>query len=265
MLITKKIKFLSHWAAYSGSPQRKPPRTRSKAKGLLRAAVCVCLLWAAFGLPGCGSDGPGDGEAYLLRSGDRKVTPREFLEALELVKTAYPDSGEPGAQGRAEARSTLLDEMAVELVLSRRADELSLSVADAELEAAVAALTADYPPGVFERTLVESAVSVETWKRRLRARLLMEKVMDADLQDAAGITAEEVADHYSRFYRGRAAGADSAEGLQRLKESIVADLRRQKIEDAYGDWITRLKEKFPVEINQEVWGRLQKPSEAGDS
>lgn len=229
----------------------------SKRGGVRRAVLCFSLLWAVSGLPGCGANGAGEAEGYLIRSGDRKVTAREFLEALELAKTAYPDSVEPGAA--AAARSNLLEEMAAELVLSRRAHELGLSVTDEELDAAVLAVTADYPPGVFERTLVESAVRVDSWKKRMRARLLVDKVMAADLQAAAGITAEEVADHYARHYRGRAAAADSEEQFQRLKESIVADLRHQKIEAAYGGWIKRLKEKFPVEINPDEWSRLQSP------
>jgi hypothetical protein len=91
-------------------------------------------------------------------------------------------------------------------------------------------------------------------------------VMAPDLQAAADLTAEEVADHYARHYRGRAAAADSEEQFQRLKESIVAELRHQKIEAAYGDWIKRLKEKFPVEINPDEWSRLQcPPGAAGGS
>ena len=42
-----------------------------------------------------------------------------------------------------------------------------------------------------------------------------------------------------------------------MKETIVADLQRQKIEDAYDAWIARLKEKFPVDVNREAWGRLE--------
>ncbi|MCU0561605.1 MAG: SurA N-terminal domain-containing protein [Desulfobacterales bacterium] len=262
MLIVKKIKILSYCAALRELLRRKRRCAGPKRNGLHGAALWLSLLWALSGLPGCGSGGSGDVEAYLLRCGDRSVTAREFLEALELVKTAYPSSLEPGAAAAAEARSHLLDELAAELVMSRRADELGLAVADGELDAAVAAVAADYPPGVFERTLVESAVSPDSWKRRLRARLLMEKVMAADLQDAAGVTAEEVAQHYGRHYRGRAAAADSQELFQQLKESIVADLRRQKTEAAYGDWIKRLREKFPVEINSEEWRRLQGSSGA---
>ena len=222
-----------------------------KIKILCGIAIAVAVLL------GCGAGGPVETEDYLIRSGERKVTSREFLQALEFVKTAYPDSLEPWAGGLAEARSNLLEEMATELVLLQRAEELGLAVDDAELEAAVAAIAADYPPGVFEQTLVASAVSLEAWKRRLRVRLLMEKVMEADLQEPAGITAEEVTAHYDRHYRGRAAAAGSKEEFHRLKEAIVADVRRQKVETAYGDWIMRLRERFPVEINPKAWGRLQ--------
>ncbi len=210
----------------------------------------LCLL-------ACGSGGPVEPEEYLIRSGERTVTAREFLQALEIAKTAYPDSLEPGNRGMAAARSSLLEEMAIELVLLQRADELGLAVTDAELESAVAAVAADYPPGVFEQTLVESAVSRDAWRKRLQVRLLMEKVMESDLQGQAGITAEEVAAAYERHYRGRAAAAGSEAEFDRLKQAIVTDVRRQQIETAYGDWIMRLKERFPVEVNPEVWNRLQ--------
>jgi hypothetical protein len=264
MLIVKKIKILSDQMTCGCTGPRAMRNKWPSRAGMLRAALWLYLLWTASGFSGCGPGGRGDAEEYLIRSGDRKVTSRTFLEALELVKTAYPGSVERGGAGSADARSNLLNEMAVELVLNRRAEELGLSVTDTELDTAVAAVTADYPPGEFERTLVESAVSVETWKQRLRARLLLEKVMEADLQEVAGITAEEVADHYSHHYRGRAAAADTEELFHQLKRSIVADMRRQKLEAAYGDWIRRLQEKFPVEINQEEWDRLQGSSEASD-
>jgi parvulin-like peptidyl-prolyl isomerase len=210
-------------------------------------------------LAGCGPGGSVETEEYLIRSGEQKVTAREFLQALEIAKAAYPDGLEPAGRGIAEARAILLEEMATELVLLRRAAELGLSVPDDQLEAAVAAIMADYPPGVFEQTLVESAVSLNTWKKRLQVRLLMEKVMEADLQELAVVTAEEVAVHYDRHYRGRAAAAGSEDEFQRLKESIVADVRRQKLEDTYGGWIRRLRERFPVEINPDAWGRLREP------
>jgi hypothetical protein len=176
-----------------------------------------------------------------------------------LTQAAYPGSGVQNPAGMKEARTQLLNEMATELVMFNRAEELGLSVSDAEIETAVAAVRSDYPPGVFEQTLIESAVSFDAWKHRLRSRLLMEKLVDAELRGQIVISAEDVAGYYDEHYRGKAAGADSDEKFQKLKETIVADLQRQKIEDAYGAWIARLKEKYPVDVNREAWNRLEGP------
>jgi hypothetical protein len=224
-----------------------------------RAVGRIALFLGLLSLLGCGPSGSEPVEDYLIRVGERKVTVREFLKAFELAQAAYPGSVSQNPSGLNEARTQLLNEMATELVMAKRAGDLGLFVSDAEFEAAVAAVRSDYPPGVFEQTLIESSVSFDTWKQRLRSRLLMEKLVDAELRGRIAISPEDVAGYYDQHYRGKAAGADSDDTFQRLKESIVADLQRQKIEDAYGAWIDRLKEKYPVDINREAWGRLEGP------
>ena len=44
---------------------------------------------------------------------------------------------------------------------------------------AAAEIKKDYPEDTFEKTLLEFAVSYESWETRLRNRLLMEKVVDS--------------------------------------------------------------------------------------
>ena len=221
--------------------------------GWIALFLGLVSLWA------CGPPGSEHAEDYLIRVGERKVTVREFLQAFELAQTAYPGSDAQKPAGMKEARTQLLNEMATELVMFKRAGELGLSVSDAEFEAAVAAVRSDYPPGVFEQTLIESAVSFDAWKHRLRSRLLMEKLVDAELRGRSPSALRMWRGYYDQHYRGKAAGADSDEKFQRLKETIVADLQRQKIEDAFGAWIARLKEKYPVDVNREAWGRLEGP------
>jgi hypothetical protein len=239
---------------------RPAPRSLWGRAGVIpRAVGLIALFLGLASLLGCGPSGSEHTEDYLIRVGERKVTSREFLKAFELAQAAYPGSVSQNPEEIKEARKQLLDEMGTELVMAERAGELGLVVSDAELDAAVAAVKSDYPPGVFEQTLVESAVSFDAWKHRLRSRLLMEKLMDAELRGKIVISAEEVADYYDQHFRGKAMGADTDEKFQKLKETIVAELQRQKIEDAFGPWIARLKEKYPVEINRQAWARLQGP------
>ena len=92
------------------------------------------------------------------------------------------------------------------------------------------------------------------------ARLLMDKLTAAELQPRVVITPEDVAAYYDAHYRGKAAGPDSGDRLQRLQEAIVADLGRRKIEEAFGGWIETLKQTYPVEVNRALWARMTEPA-----
>ncbi len=224
-------------------------------------------LWVGLGIGvlavlGCSPSSSEHTDDYLVRAGNRKITARDFLQAFELAKTSHPDSVEKNPSALQEVRQQLLNEISIELVMLNRAEEVGISVSDADLDAAIAAIKADYPPGVFEQTLIESAVPFEIWKQRMRSRVLMEKLVQAELGQRVAITPEEVADYYDQHYRGKAGGADSEEKFQRLKETIVADLQRKKLEDAFAGWINGLKQKYPVEVNQKLWAELTEHSQA---
>jgi hypothetical protein len=230
-------------------------------KHKLWVALWVGLGIGALAIQGCSPSGSEGTDDYLVRVGRRKITAHDFLQAFELAKTSHPDSINKNPAALQEARQQLLDDMLIELVMFNRAEEVGISVSDAELDAAVAAIQADYPPGVFEQTLIESAVPFEVWKQRMRSRLLMEKLVQAELGPKVAISPEDVAAYYDQHYRGKAGGADSEEKFQRLKETIVADLQRKKLEDAFPGWIDGLKQKYPVEVNQQLWAELAEQSQ----
>jgi FKBP-type peptidyl-prolyl cis-trans isomerase (trigger factor) len=231
-----------------------------------RTALWISLaIWFAAVL-GCGPSDSERTDAYLLRVGNRKITERHFLQAFELAKTAHPDSTDQTSSALQETRRQLLEELTTELILLNRAEEVGVSVSEAELDSAIAVIRADYPPGVFEQTLSETAVPFEAWKQRMRSRLLLEKLVHVELGPHIVITPEEVAGYYDQHYRGKAAAADSEERFQKLKETIVADLRRKKLEEAFVDWINQQKTKYTVDLNSQLWAELssrgQEPSPA---
>jgi len=226
-----------------------------RAKGR-RTTLWIGVLIGVLAVLSCGPSDSERADAYLLRVGNRKITERDFLQAFELAKTAHPDSAEQSSSALQDARRQLLNEITTELIILNRSEEVGVSVSEAELDAAIAVIRADYPPGVFEQTLSEAAVPFEAWKQRMRSRLLVEKLVQAELGPQIVITPEEVADYYGQHYRGKAAAADSEEKFQILKETIVADLRRNKLEDAFVDWINQLKEKYTVDLNSQLWEKL---------
>jgi hypothetical protein len=217
------------------------------------------LLLAAAPL-GCGPPAAVE-EEILLRCGELKVSAHDYREALAIVQASTPGGIEPGSPADAAARLKLLGEMRSELVLRRLAAERGVGVAPAELEAAVAAVKGDYPEGVFEQTLLEAAISFEAWRKRLAARLLLEKLVASELAEAVAVAPEEIAAHYDRHFGGLAAAAATEEEFRRLSAALVADLRQKKLEEAVEAWLAQLNDRYPVEENAAVRDRLIHPAE----
>ncbi len=256
MLILKKIKFLSDIS------DRRPLCRCSKAADVVtRASIPRYgrrLGWVIVFLAtlGCGPSRPERADDYLIRLEELKVTRHEFLQAFELVKAAHPGCGESESSELQQARRQLLDEMSVGLMMIKRSQELGITVSTGEVEAAVAAVKADYPPGVFEQGLVEAALPFHAWKQRVHSRLLMEKLMDIELRPHITITAGDISAYYERNYKGKAAEAVTEQKFERLKELLVVDLRRAMMEEAFDAWIGGLKNKHPVEVNAPLWSRI---------
>jgi hypothetical protein len=207
---------------------------------------------------GCSDSTPVQETVYLLRVGEDVITVLEFEKAVELAKAAYPHRmfQEPKAERAVQLR--VLREMTEELILRQRARELGLSVSEAELSEAEGQIRADYPEGVFEETLLENAVSYSAWKEKLRSRLLAQKLIDQDLASQIRISAQDVAAYY-KAHREELDESDDP-GLQSppkaVDERIVENLRRIKAEEAYGDWIDSLRQKYLIDLNISQWRRI---------
>jgi hypothetical protein len=228
-------------------------------KILFRAINMVGLLLLFFQLSGCEQKASDYGNEVLLRVGDRVVTVLDFKEAFEISKTAYAHNIRQQAEDLREAQIRLLNQLIIETVLLERAQELEISVSDDELQKAVSEIKSDYPEGEFEQTLIESAVSYDSWRDQLKTRLTMEKVIDAELKNRIAISAEDIAQHYQKNYQDQETEPDSAQSSQDINEAIVMQLRREKAEQAYNDWIEDLKANYVIEINSEQWDEITSP------
>ncbi len=215
---------------------------------------------------GCGEKESGLGKEVLIRVGDRVVTVLDFNEAFEISKIAF-DSTREQADDLREAQLRLLNELILEVILLERADEIGISITDSELEKAVAAVKSDYPPGEFEETLLEFAVSYDTWESRLRTRLTMEKVIEKELESRIAITPEDIAEYYKKNLQGKQDESDSTPAAGDINEIIVKQLRREKAEESYKTWIEGLKAKYEIKINGEQWRKIagSKANETTDS
>lgn len=230
---------------------------RRPGKRLLRAAVGAWLFITLLACWGCSRQPNQD--AFLIRVGSQTITVAEFRQAVEMAgEDAFAGDGRTDSQDYKDLRIRVLNQLTEELVILEKANTLGLAVTEAEVNQAVDQIKADYPDNTFEETLLENAVSFAIWRKRLAARLLIEKAIATELVDQVVIRPEDVAEYYQAHY----SGGTPAEALsEEVNKRIVTHLRRQKAEEMYKAWIEDLRAAYPAEINQKQWERLNKEQE----
>ncbi len=222
-------------------------------------AVAGMLLLSAAFIAGCTDSAPDPKAPYLVRIGRDAVSVIEYRKALELARAAYPYNELQVPEVDRAIRVRVLRELTEELILRQRARELGISVTEAELEQAVNRIRSDYPEDEFQKTILENAVSYAAWKEKLKARLLIQKLIREDLENRIQISAQDVSTYYQAQRRTLVEDSEQEEALppQKMDERIVKELRRKKAEEAYTDWIEALRGKYQIDINLAQWQRIE--------
>jgi hypothetical protein len=212
--------------------------------------LCLILL-AVCTLAGCHPPESAPPEEYLLRVGTGVMSVFDFKKELEIATTAYPmDIIKDEAKYR-EVKFQVLNQMIERMILLERAKELQIEVSDPELETAIAGMKTGYPEGEFEKTLLESAVSYEFWKKELKVRMIMEKVVARELGDSIQIDPDDIAKYHEEHQ-----GQEDSESEKETDQAVTKQVYRQKTEDAYQSWIKGLQEKYTIDINQARWKEI---------
>lgn len=225
-------------------------RLFSLITGLLGAALLLSVPG------GCMNSESNPDNEPLIRVRDRILTVLDFNKAFEITKTAYPHNFKDEPDVFRNARLRLLNQLVVEMIILERADELGLTISEEEIQEAVAEIKSDYPEDTFEKALLESAVSYEAWKARLKNRLIMQKVVDNELKNQIVITPQDIAGYYEKNYKTTSPEAESIKPGGEINEKIIKHLRQEKAERAYKIWIKELKQKYSIEINTTQWEKI---------
>ena len=218
-------------------------REGQRAVGLLVVMMCLgaCL-------------GKSQGDDYLIKVGSDIITVAEFRSQVQAAsEEAFPGDQYISTKSMNDLRVRVLNQLSDELIIIQRGKQLGISVSEQELKDSIDAVKADYPDDTFEKTLLENAVSFESWKKKMATRLLVDKVIAKELVDKVEITSKDVADYFRKHYSG---GVPEGEDVDKVNKRIVQHLRQQKAEDIYQNWIESLRKNFPVDVHQERWNQL---------
>lgn len=196
-----------------------------------------------------------------MHVGQRDLTVDDFNRKFSMYRIASGTIlGKDPALDR-EMRLGYLKQLADQTVLLEYAREIGLTVDASELDKAVADIRKDYPDDMFEQMLLENAIEFEAWQESLRERLIIEKVIRNDLEQSIQISEEDMAEFFARYNNEAGPAEDTPDNPAAVPtdETMVRQLRRNKTEQAFTDWLTRLKDKHPVEINQTVLNQVLGP------
>jgi len=84
----------------------------------------------------------------------------------------------------------------------------------------------------------------------------MEKVIAKELGDQIVVTPDDVSKYYQAHHKNDELIPDIKKVSKDINETMIRNLRRKKIEEAYKPWIIELQKKYIIEINKAQWKKI---------
>jgi hypothetical protein len=192
----------------------------------------------------CGnSDNQNKEETYILQSQDIVITSADFTEELELRKASYAYNIKDFPTEYNNIVMQIVKDLSEEIVLLHTARENGIFISDEDFKKAEAVFLKDYPGDAFEDMLLKNAVEYSFWKKRFIKRLIIDRLIQQELREKIVINTEDVVEFYKKYKK---------EGRSDLSEDeLIVQLREQKTQEKYNNWIDKAIVKYPIDINKE--------------
>lgn len=217
-------------------------------------AVAFQLLLSLF-LTGCGQDPPAVPKTYVIQCGSSMISEAEFGDELDLKLAAYPFNLKADPQRYNAVVLDLISVLSDEILFLEAARDRGIAVEDDEITRAEAAVREDYPGDSFEQMLLENAIAYKVWKKKFIKDMVIDKFIRSELIGAQEITPDDV----MAFYQKHTESVNGEASQPMDEQGLIRQLRMEKSQASYEDWIASLKTKYLVEINKEaVAGFLEK-------
>jgi hypothetical protein len=84
----------------------------------------------------------------------------------------------------------------------------------------------------------------------------MEKVVAKELGDQILVTPDDISKYHEAHHKNDNLTAGMKEESKDVNETIIRNLRRKKIEEAYTPWIKKLQKEYIIEINKTQWKKI---------
>jgi hypothetical protein len=217
---------------------------------LITALIALALI----GSGGCQRAPAVDDTTVLMTVGTREIHQDEFQRAYRVFRAAYEAEAEEDPADQQAAIIRFIHQLADETMLMAYAQDVGVAISDEDLDRAVEEIRQDYPEGLFDQMLLETAINFADWEAALRRRLTIERLVQQELAAKVRISEADIAAYYREHAAERplASSPEEEATAAQVDQMIIQRLRRQKTEEAYGPWIEHIRAKYPVTIDQAV-------------
>ncbi len=221
---------------------------------LKRVFFCHIVLLFIFAISACSEQQPDIQKDFVIKTSLVNITGPDFLEELDLKKAAYPNSIKDNSTEFNKMVIHLVKMLTEEIILLSAAADYGVTITDAEFRAALDDFKKDYPDDSFEQILLKNAISYPLWLNRFKKNMIMEKLIGQELRNKIEITSQDIVEFYRQFQENKVSGSKENESVLNQignEKELVSQLRIHKTQAQYENWIKKLSQDYPVEINKE--------------
>jgi parvulin-like peptidyl-prolyl isomerase len=154
------------------------------------AAVAVVLLAAA---AGCrkGEEGKAARELVVARAGDREIT------AADLYRGLYPQGRPEDAEVDADAARRVVEQLLERSMILAWAEDNGVDVTDADVEARLGLVKADYGARGFASYLKSQNLTAEAFEETVRDDLAVEAAIEVAVVKKVSVSYDDVVAYYN--------------------------------------------------------------------
>ena len=163
---------------------------------------CVIIFILLFGCQGIDSTAG----KYVATVDGAKISLGDFNERFKAELDAIGNISSLKEDEIDRLKEEILNKLIDEKIMLLRAERLSLSVSDEELEHRIEEIKKDYPDGGFDQIFAGREVDYNIWKKNLRKRLTLKKLADHDVSSNITVTEDDAfacyEDNFEKYISG---------------------------------------------------------------
>ncbi|MDX1608160.1 MAG: SurA N-terminal domain-containing protein [Candidatus Spechtbacterales bacterium] len=190
----------------------------------------------------------GSTSEVLARVNGEEITRAQLDSRIEQNRTVYENQGanldDPATYAQVEKQA--LDFLINETLILQAATDQGITATTEEVQGQFDETTGNFESEeALEQALVENSLTRELLRTNIERRLVVEKYIDANVnEEAANVSEEEVQEFYDNYQ----AQNPEAPALDELRPQIEQLLREQKVQKEVEGIVQELRENANIEV-----------------